>query len=53
MPATANDLHRVLDGYRKFLLEKHLAPAAHQLHLVRWLGEFLLFAGTQRGYSFG
>ena len=52
MPGTANDLHGVLDGYRKFLREKDLAPAAHQPHLVRWVREFLLFAQTHRGYSF-
>jgi hypothetical protein len=52
MPGTANDLHGVLDGYRKFLREKDLAPATHQPHLVRWVREFLLFAQTHRGYSF-
>jgi hypothetical protein len=35
MPGTANELHGVLDGYRKFLREKDLAPAAHQPYLVR------------------
>jgi len=52
MPGTANNLHGVLDGYRKFLREKDLAPAAQQPHLVRWVREFLLFAQTHRGYSF-
>jgi hypothetical protein len=52
MPGTANDLHGVLDGYRKFLREKDSAPAVHQPHLVRWVREFLLFAQTHRGYSF-
>ena len=27
MPGTAGDLHGVLDGHRKFLREKDLAPA--------------------------
>jgi hypothetical protein len=29
MPGTTNDLHGVLDDYRKFLREKDLAPASH------------------------
>ena len=37
MPGSANDLHGVLDGYRKFLREKNLALALHQPHLVRWV----------------
>lgn len=52
MPGTANDLHGVLDGYRKFLRERDLAPASHQPYLVRWVREFLLFAQAHRGYSF-
>ena len=52
MPVTANDLHGVLDGYRRFLREKDLAPAGHQPYLVRWVREFLLYAETHRGYSF-
>jgi hypothetical protein len=52
MPGTANDLHGVLDGYRKFLREKDLVPVAHQPHLVRWVREFLLFARAHAGYSF-
>ena len=44
MPGTTNDLHGVLDDYKKFLREKDLAPAAQQPCLVRWVREFLLFA---------
>ena len=31
---------------------RHLAPAKHQPHLVRWVREFLLFAREHAGYSF-
>ena len=37
-------LWEVLDGYAKFLEDKNLAIGKHQLHLVRWVREFLLFA---------
>ncbi|MEN6495355.1 MAG: hypothetical protein ABFD16_13830 [Thermoguttaceae bacterium] len=50
MPGTANDLHGVLDGHRKFLREKDLAPATHRADLARWVREFLFVAKAQRGY---
>lgn len=45
-------LREVLDGYAGFLREKELAPAKHQLYLVRWVRDFLLFARGRRGYTF-
>ena len=45
-------LRAVLDGYGRFLRTRHLAPAAQQPHLVRWVREFLLFAREHEGYTF-
>lgn len=46
VPGTANDLQGVIDGYRKLLREKDVAPVVPQPHRIPWGREFLLFAQT-------
>jgi len=41
----------VREGSAKFLRDRDVAPARRQPHLVRWVREFLLFAGEHRGYT--
>ena len=45
-------LQEVLASYGKFLREWQLASVNHQPHLVRWVQEFLVFAGGHGGYTF-
>ena len=52
MPVSAEHLETVLDGYANFLREKDLALPKHQMYLVRWVREFLLFAQERSGYTF-
>ena len=52
MPEPSERFRAVLDGYAGFLRTRHLAPAKHQPHLVRWVREFLLFALEHEGYTF-
>jgi len=52
MTTVEKALESVLEGYASFLRERMLAPLKHQLHLVRWMQEFLLFAKQHRGYTF-
>jgi integron integrase len=47
-----NRWQSALDGYAKFLREKALALPKHQPFLVRWVKEFLYFAGSHKGYTF-
>ena len=52
MSEPSERLRVVMDGYASFLRERQLAPAKHQPYLVRWVREFLLFAGEHGGYTF-
>jgi len=45
-------LREVLEGYAKFLQDNNLALAKHQPYLVRWVGEFLVFAREHPAYTF-
>ena len=45
-------METVLDGYANFLREKDLAISKHQMYLVRWVRDFLLFAQDHGGYTF-
>ncbi len=44
--------HEVLNGYAKFVRDKHVARDKHRPFLVRWLRELLLFAWANARYSF-
>ena len=52
MPETGERLQAVLGGYAKFIREKALALAKHRPYLVRWVREFLAFAGDHSGHTF-
>jgi hypothetical protein len=52
MPEPGERVEPVLDGYAKFLHDKELALPKHQSYLVRWVREFLVFAGEDCGYTF-
>ena len=52
MHEASQRLQAVLDGYAKFLRDKDLALPQHQPYLVRWVREFLAFAGAHSGYTF-
>ena len=45
-------LDTILAGYANFLLERGLTVPRQRPCLVRWVGEFLLFARRHRGYTF-
>jgi len=47
-----DQLRDVLSGYEKFLTDKGLATPKHRSYLVRWVQQFLYFAGTHPGYTF-
>jgi len=52
MSGADEKLQVVLEGYSNFLREKKLTLPKHQPHLVRWVREFLLFAGEHSDYTF-
>jgi integron integrase len=52
MSRSDEKLQVVLESYSNFLRGKKLALPRHQPHLVRWVRQFLIFAGEHNDYTF-
>ena len=52
MPTADERLRALADENAKFLRQKKVAALGCQPYLVRWVREFLLFAGTHGGETF-
>ena len=52
MSGVNEKLQALLQGYANFLKEKDVAKPQNQPYLIRWVREFLLFAGRHHDYTF-